>query len=242
MKQEILTVISNIQLNSSTFEMKLSGVTEDMRPGQFVEVALKEKYLRRPISVADYENGVLTLLYKVVGSGTEIMSNIAPGEKLDVLTGLGNLFSIQKTEKPVLVGGGIGVAPLIGLSRAFYKKGIKPTVILGFRNKDEIFYLDEFEKVANVIVATDDGSFGIKGNAITALSSIEKPEFYYACGPMVMLKALSNYSLDGELSLEARMGCGFGACMGCSIKTTDGYKRVCKEGPVFMAKEIIYEN
>lgn len=242
MKQEILTIISNEQLNKTTFEMKLDGVTENMLPGQFVEIKLDEKYLRRPISVADYENGTLTLLYKVVGEGTEIMSKLTAGQKLDVLTGLGNTFDLSKSTSPVLIGGGIGVAPIIGLARAFNRLGVKPTVILGFRNADETFYIDEFEKVANVLVATDDGSLGVKGNALTVLKQLEKVDFYYACGPMVMLKAISNYDKNGQLSLEARMGCGFGACMGCSIQTTNGNKRVCKEGPVFMAEEIIYEN
>lgn len=241
MKQEKLTVVSNRKLNSSTYEMILSGVTEDMFPGQFVEVKLPGKYLRRPFSVADYENGFLTLLYKVVGGGTDQMTKVNKGEVFDVLTGLGNTFNLELTKNPVLVGGGIGVAPMYGLCKAFSKINVKPTVVLGFRNKDEIFYLEEFEKIANVIVATDDGSVGLKGNSLNGLKTLDNVDFYYACGPMVMLKALSGYSKNGQLSLEARMGCGFGACMGCSIKTVSGYKRVCKEGPVFMADEVIYE-
>lgn len=241
MKQEILTVISNKKLNDSTFELKLSGVTENMLAGQFIEIKLPQKYLRRPFSVADYSNGTLTILYKVLGLGTEIMTEIKAGERLDVLTGLGNVFDLMKTQSPVLVGGGIGVAPMYYLARSFCEKGIKPTLILGFRNKQEAFYIEEFSKFANVIIATDDGSLGVKGNALDVIKTLEKVDFYYACGPMVMLRALSNYSVCGQVSLEARMGCGFGACMGCSIKTTNGFKRVCKEGPVFGAEEVIYE-
>ncbi len=241
MKQEILTVISNKKLNNTTYEMVLGGVTEEMEPGQFVEIKVPPKFLRRPFSIADFEEGRLTVLYKVVGGGTELMTKMKDGEKLDVLTGLGNLFDMSKTKKPLLIGGGIGIAPMLGLAKAFSRKGIRPTVILGFRSQSEFCCLAEFESVADVIIATDDGSYGIKGNALDALKTLGDVDYYYACGPMVMLKAIAAYSKRGELSLEARMGCGFGACMGCSIKTTGGFKRVCKEGPVFSAEEIIYE-
>ena len=241
MKQELLRVVKNSKLNDSIYVMQLDGVSENMQSGQFVEIALPGKFLRRPFSVADYENGVLTVLYKVVGGGTEQMTKIKVGEKLDVLTGLGNTFDLGKTQSPILLGGGIGVAPIYGLSKAFNRNGIKPTAILGFRNKSEIFYREEFEKLANVIICTDDGSEGLKGNAVDALKKLGGADYYYACGPMVMLKALSSSFKNGQVSLEARMGCGFGACMGCSIKTVNGNKRVCKEGPVFSAEEVIYE-
>lgn len=241
MKQEFATVLSNRKLNETTYEMILSDVTENMNAGQFVEMKLDGKYLRRPFSVCNCEDGKLLLLYKVAGLGTEQMTHAKVGDRFDLLTGLGNTFDLSKTDKPTLIGGGIGVAPLFGLAKSFLKKGIKPTVILGFRNKEESFYVEEFKSVADVIVATDDGSMGIRGNALDALKVVDF-HYYYACGPMIMLKALGKFSANGQLSLEARMGCGFGACMGCSIKTTGGYKRVCKEGPVFYASEVIYDD
>lgn len=240
MKQVILKIIENRALNADTFELKLSGDCGELRPGQFVEVALPGFYLRRPFGVADYTDGVLTLLYKVAGRGTEEMTKLCHGEKLDVLVGLGNGFCYDKYENPVLIGGGMGIAPLYYLAKALHDTGCTPTAVLGFRSCGEAFYIEEFKKYATVIVATDDGSLGVKGNVLDALVAANVDyDGYFSCGPMIMLKHLQAKSTEGEMSLEARMGCGFGACMGCSIETTNGYKRVCKEGPVFNAEELL---
>ncbi len=241
MKEHLLTIKSHTQLNDTMFEMVLEGADLNMSAGQFVEVSVPNYFLRRPFSVAYCTATELTLIYKVVGLGTKDMANMSVGTKLSVLTDLGNTFDTS-AKKPLLIGGGIGCAPMVQLASEYNKKGIRPTIILGFRNKAEMFYYDKFSYMGDVIIATDDGSFGNAGNAVSVLkdSGIDF-DYYHACGPMVMLKALANYSTKGELSLEARMGCGFGACMGCSIKTTKGNKRVCKEGPVFLAKEVLFD-
>lgn len=240
MKQSILKVISNTALNSTTMEMVLEGDFESMKAGQFVEVAVEGHYLRRPFSVAYCTDTTITLLYKIVGKGTEDMSRAICGKTYDVLSGLGNTFDTSLSRRPLLVGGGIGVAPLFILAKEFSDRNIRPTVVLGFRNSAELFYADEFRKYADVIITTDDGSAGLQGNVIDAIKcSNINYDYYYACGPMVMLRALIAYDKRGQLSLEARMGCGFGACMGCSVQTTNGYKRVCKEGPVFEAEELL---
>ncbi|HKL94448.1 MAG TPA: dihydroorotate dehydrogenase electron transfer subunit [Clostridia bacterium] len=241
MQEQILKVISNVRLNESTYKLELFGDDLKMSSGQFVEVKLDNFYLRRPFSVAKCEQHSLTLLYKVVGFGTKEMTEIKPSDTLSVLTYLGVGFDVERAKKPLLIGGGIGSAPLYQLALEFNALGIKPTIILGFRNKAEIFYYEEFKKLGDVIIATDDGSFGEKANAVSVLKSSKLDfDFYYACGPMVMLKALAEFSTLGQLSLEARMACGFGACMGCTILTTKGAKRVCKEGPVFNAKEVVF--
>lgn len=242
MTEKFLTVKSNVWLADGTLEMVLSGDSINMKAGQFVELSIEGLYLRRPISVAKCENNELTLLYKVVGQGTKIMSNIKVGDKVGLLCDLGNGFDLSKSKKPLLIGGGIGVAPLYQVALEFHKRKIKPTIILGFKNKMEMFYLNEFSALGKVIIATDDGSYGEKGNVIDILKTKNiKFDEYFACGPMVMLNALANQSKQGQVSLEARMGCGFGACMGCSIETKNGPKRVCKEGPVFMAEEVFFK-
>ena len=240
MKQIKMTVLSNTSVGHDTFEMILTGDTI-LRSGQFIELQLPNKYLRRPFSVARYKDNTLTLLYKVLGAGTSDMTEVGFGTVFDVLSELGNTFDISNVTSPLLIGGGIGIAPLFNLANDFAEKGITANVILGFRNKDEMFYVEEFKKIANVTIATDDGSFGFVGNVVDCLkrSNIAYDK-YFACGPMVMLKGLASHSDMGELSLEARMGCGFGACMGCTIQTTKGYARVCKEGPVFKASEVIF--
>lgn len=240
MNEEILTIIKNEKLNDSTYRLVLGGMKSVPKAGQFVEVQLESHFLRRPFGVADFCNGELTLLYRVVGIGTSNMTKLPIGTKLNVLVNLGNGFSLD-AKKPVLISGGIGLAPLYYLAKQFYEKGIKPKVILGFKNKSEVIFVEEFERIADVIIATDDGSVGFHGNSVSAFKTLSDYDCFYACGPMVMMKALCDFSTDGYVSLEARMGCGFGACMGCSIKTTAGFKRVCKEGPVFSAKEVIYE-
>lgn len=239
MKQEILTVKSNVKIAEGIYRMELSGSAVKLHAGQFAEFGLPNFTLRRPFSIADANGEELTVLYKVVGDGTLYMTKIAEGEKIDVLNGLGNGFS-SNAKKPLLIGGGIGVAPLYLLAKTYAEKGVLPTAVFGFRTASEAYYIDEFKRYCNVTVATDDGTLGFKGNAVQALASLEIDyDYYHACGALPMLKALQKVSVSGELSLEARMGCGFGACMGCSVMTTNGAKRVCKEGPVFSAKEVI---
>ena len=245
MQRVVLTVTKNEALTPLIYEMHLSGdVSGVTRAGQFVEIALDGLYLRRPISVCNYEEGELTLIYKVVGKGTDLMSQMAEGTQLDVLTGLGNGFNIDhECEKPLLVGGGVGVPPLYRLTHDLIARGKDVTVVLGFNTEAEIFYAEKFEELgAKVIIATADGSVGVKGFVTNAIaeSGVES-DYFYSCGPLPMLKALcQSLEIDGEVSLEERMGCGFGICMGCSIQTTKGAKRVCKEGPVFKKEEVIW--
>ncbi len=224
--------------------MTLLGDTSDItKPGQFVNIKLDGLFLRRPISVNDVEGDKLTLIYKVVGKGTEQMSNMVCGETLDILTGLGNGYDISKSGKtPLLIGGGVGVPPLYMLAKRLIEKGEDVSVILGFNTKDEIFYEDEFKALgAKVYVTTVDGSYGIKGFVTTAMEALDYT-YTYTCGPEPMLKAVYKTSkTSGEYSFEERMGCGFGACMGCSCKTLYGNKRICKDGPVLVKEEIIWE-
>ena len=238
MIQKELTVTLNHKLADGIYEMRFAGA-DCVKPGSFVEVTVPGFYLNRPFGVGDYEDGEITIFYKVVGNGTDKMTEIKVGEKLKVIYDLGNGFNLDKAKRPLLVSGGIGVAPIYYLAKAFAKKGIRPIVVTGFRNAGEVVLEKEFSAIADLYVATDDGSKGFCGNPVACVKSLEKEwDYYYSCGPMVMMHFLKLYSEKGEVSLEARMGCGFGACMGCSIKTTDGYKRVCKEGPVFDATEV----
>ncbi|MBR2027066.1 MAG: dihydroorotate dehydrogenase electron transfer subunit [Alistipes sp.] len=245
MQRVVLTVTKNEAMTPLIYEMHLAGdVSGVTHAGQFVEIALDGLYLRRPISVCNYEEGELTIIYKVVGKGTDLMSQMAEGTQLDVLTGLGNGFDTEHNcERPLLVGGGVGVPPLYRLTRDLIAHGKEVTVVLGFNTEAEIFYAEKFEALgAKVIVATADGSQGIKGFVTDAIreSGVEA-DYFYSCGPLPMLKALCNsLDIDGEVSLEERMGCGFGICMGCSIHTTKGAKRVCKDGPVFKKEEVIW--
>ena len=243
MYQGIYEIISNKQLTDSIFEMKLKGDTESITaPGQFINIKLDGFYLRRPISICDYDDSTITIIYKVVGEGTEVMSKMNTGEELDVLCGLGNGFDISKSiERPVLIGGGVGVPPMYNLCKKLISEGKKVTVILGFNKKEEIFYEDEFKKLgADVKVTTVDGSYGIKGFVTDALKDTEY-DYFYTCGPMPMFKAIeSTVTTSGQYSFEERMGCGFGACMGCSCKTKYGNKRICKDGPVLEREEIIW--
>ena len=236
MQRVILTVTKNEALTPLIYKMQLAG--------EFVEIALDGLYLRRPISVCNYDDGELTIIYKVVGKGTDLMSQMAEGTQLDVLTGLGNGFDTEHDcAKPLLVGGGVGVPPLYRLTRDLIARGKEVTVVLGFNTESEIFYAEEFAALgAKVILATADGSVGVKGFVTDAIreSGVEA-DYFYSCGPLPMLKALCNsLEIDGEVSLEERMGCGFGICMGCSIQTTKGAKRVCKDGPVFKKEEVIW--
>ena len=244
MKKGIFTVLTNDKLTDSVYKMTLKGDTSGIdRSGQFVNIAIDGLYLRRPISVCDFENGKLTIIYKVVGKGTEQMSTFTYGKELDVLTGLGNgYFTDYSGEKPLLIGGGVGVPPLYHLCKTLVEEGKKPTVILGFNTASEIFYKWEFEKLgAKVLIATADGSFGIKGFVTDAVKEVGEYTYVYTCGPEPMLKAVYNATeTDGSYSFEERMGCGFGACMGCSCKTKYGNKRICKDGPVLSKEEIIW--
>ena len=243
MKQSIFTITENTQLTATVFKMKLAGDVSDITSsGQFVNIKLDGLYLRRPISVCDSEDGVLTLIYKVVGKGTEQMSKMQAGEKLDILTGLGNGYNTSVSgDKPVLLGGGVGVPPLYMLCKKLIKEGKSVSVVLGFNTKDEIFCEEDFKALgATVYVATADGSYGIKGFVTDALKDIDYT-YFYTCGPEPMLKALYKATnTSGQFSFEERMGCGFGACMGCSCKTVTGYKRICKDGPVLEKEEILW--
>ena len=244
MKQGIFEIIENIALTDSVYKMVLRGDTSAITAsGQFVNIKLEGLYLRRPISVCDCRDGELTLVYKVVGKGTEQMSSMQRGEQLDVLTGLGNGYDLTLAgDAPLLLGGGVGVPPMYMLCRELIALGKKPTVILGFNRADEIFYEDEFISLgARVIVATADGSYGVRGFVTNAMAGVEYTHFY-TCGPEPMLKAVYRATnTDGQFSFEERMGCGFGACMGCSCRTVTGYKRICKEGPVLRKGEILWE-
>ena len=243
MKQLIFDIKENIALTESVYKMTLSGDTTGIKCGQFVNILLDGLYLRRPISVCDCVDGELTIIYKVVGKGTEQMSKMTEGS-LDILTELGNGYDISKAgDKPLLLGGGVGVPPLYMLCKKLIAEGKKVSVVLGFNTKDEIFYEDEFKKLgADVFVTTADGSYGIKGFVTDAMAGIDYT-YIYTCGPEPMLKAVYKASnTSGQFSFEERMGCGFGACMGCSCKTVTGYKRICKDGPVLYKEEILWEN
>ncbi|MGN0791187.1 MAG: dihydroorotate dehydrogenase electron transfer subunit [Christensenellales bacterium] len=223
--------------------MRLSGDFSSITaPGQFVNFAVEGCYLRRPISVCDVENGILTVVYKTVGKGTEIMSRIRPGETMDVLSGLGNGYDVGAGGKrPLLIGGGAGVPPMYMLCKALVRAGARPVAVLGFNSRNEVFYEDEFKAAgAETHVTTVDGSYGIKGYVTDVIGKLDYT-YFYACGPEAMFKAVEKtVKSDGEYSFEERMGCGFGACMGCSCKTKYGSKRICKDGPVLKRGEIIW--
>lgn len=243
MKQSLFEIKSNIKIAKDIFEMVLAGDTREItRPGQFINIKLGGLFLRRPISVCDFDDKTIKIIYKVVGKGTEMMSCLKSGN-LDVLTGLGNGFDISKSGKrPLLIGGGVGVPPLYKLCKDLISENKDVTVIMGFTAKDDVFYKSEFEKLgAKVYVATNDGSFGEKGFVTDVMSKLSGYTYFYTCGPEPMLKAVYDCSgTEGQLSFEARMGCGFGACMGCSCETKYGNKRICKDGPVLLKEEVIW--
>ena len=244
MKQSFFEIIDNKPLTDSVYKMILKGDTSAITAsGQFVNILLSGLYLRRPISVCDVNGDLLTIIYKVVGKGTTQMSKMTKGE-LDVLTGLGNGYDLAVSgDRPVLMGGGVGVPPMYMLCRKLLEQGKKVSVILGFNTKSEVFYEEEFKKLgADVTVTTVDGSYGMKGFVTDALKTMDYT-YFYTCGPEPMLKAVYKTSVtSGQMSFEKRMGCGFGACMGCSCKTITGYKRICKEGPVMRKEEILWED
>ena len=244
MKQSIFTIQSNEALTDSVYKMVLGGDTSAITAaGQFVNIQLDGLFLRRPISVCDYDDKTLTIVYKVVGKGTKAMSGMTAGVKLDILTGLGNGYDLSLSgENPVLLGGGVGVPPMYNLAKKLIAEGKKVSVILGFNTKSEIFYEEEFKKLGcDVTVTTVDGSYGIKGFVTTALEAMDYT-YFYTCGPEPMLKAAYKAAkTSGQMSFEERMACGFGACMGCSCKTLTGNKRICKEGPVMKKEEILWD-
>ena len=244
MKQGFFQILENIQLTESVYKMTLSGdVSAITAPGQFVNIKLDGLFLRRPISVCNVEGDKLTIIYKVVGKGTEQMAAMKTG-MLDVLTGLGNGYDMSVSgDRPVLLGGGVGVPPMYLLARKLIEQGKKVRVILGFNTKAEVFCEEDFRALgAEVVVTTVDGSYGMKGFVTDAMKNVDY-SYFYTCGPEPMLKAVYKTSAtSGQMSFEKRMGCGFGACMGCSCKTITGYKRICKEGPVMRKEEILWED
>ncbi len=243
MRESIFRIIDNTPLTQTVYKMKLQGDVSDITSsGQFVNIKLDGLYLRRPISVCDCEGDVLTLIYKVVGKGTEQMAKMTAGEELNILTGLGNGYDVSLSgDKPLLLGGGVGVPPLYMLAKKLIAEGKKVSVVLGFNTKDEVFCEKDFRALgAEVFVTTVDGSYGIKGFVTDAMKDIDY-SYFYTCGPEPMLKAIFKASAtSGQFSFEERMGCGFGACMGCSCKTVTGYKRICKDGPVLKKEEILW--
>lgn len=239
------TVLSNTLIAHKTYEMKLKGDTNAItNPGQFINIKIDDSYqnfLRRPISISTYKENEITIIYKVFGEGTKRLATKKMFDKLDVLSPLGNGFSVNTSEqKQLLIGGGVGVPPLLGVAQELNKKGIKFDVVLGFNNKYDVFLEGTFRSLAdNVYVATMDGTYGYEGNVLDVIKSLELDfNYYYACGPEKMLHALVEEDFTGQLSFEERMGCGFGACMGCTHKTITSHKRICKEGPVLESNEV----
>ena len=245
MKKSLFTLEHTRQLTEDTYEVLLSGDTSAITaPGQFANIALPGNYLRRPISICNWDDQGLLLLVKVVGKGTHDLVRCVPGTELDVLSGLGNGFdSSLAGEHPVLAGGGIGIAPLYGLAQRMITAGQNPTVTLGYRSSKDAFYIEEFAALGcRLLIATEDGSLGTRGFVTDCIRSVPECDYVLTCGPLPMLKAVHSLPQlkDGQFSFEARMGCGFGACMGCTVPTKDGYKRVCKDGPILFKEEIVW--
>lgn len=243
MKQLIYTIKSNQEIAKNIYKMEVTGSTSAITsPGQFINIKLEGLYLRRPISICDYTKDTITILYKIVGKGTETMSLLKSNDKLDILVGLGNGFDTLKSgDRPILIGGGIGIPPMYNLCKKLILEGKHPKVILGFNSKEEVFYEKEFKDLGvEAFITTVDGSHGIKGFVTDVIEKIEY-SYFYTCGPEPMFKAIEKkVNTSGQYSFEERMGCGFGACMGCSCKTITGYKRICKEGPVLEREEILW--
>lgn len=239
---QLYTIRSNEQIAEDTFKMVLLGDTSLITaPGQFVNISLDGLYLRRPISVHDWDEKSFTIIYKVVGKGTEQMSKMQKGETLNILMGLGNGYTVADAKNVAVIGGGVGVPPLYALAKKLKKEGKHVIAILGFGKREQVFCEEEFKKVCDeVYVTTNDGSYGIKGFVTTAMGG-KNIEYLYACGSEPMLKAVHKTGIKGQLSFEARMGCGFGGCMGCSCKTLTGYKRICVEGPVMLTEEVSFD-
>lgn len=244
MKDTVFTITENSNIAKNVYRMTLAGDTSAIKnPGEFINIRLEGFYLRRPISVYDVSDSAVTIIYKVVGKGTQAMSRMAVGERLQVLTGLGNGYDLSLSgERPLLIGGGVGVPPMYLLAKRLLDQGKRVSVILGFNTEDEVFGEDAFKALGcDVTVTTADGSRGVKGFVTDALP--EDYTYFYTCGPEPMLKAVYKAAAtSGQFSFEERMGCGFGACMGCSCKTITGYKRICKDGPVLKKEEILWES
>ena len=247
MRELIFDVKENIEIADNIYRMILSGDTSDMNfPGQFINIKLNNHYLRRPFSVCDWDNENLTIIYRVVGNGTQDMTRIKINENLSILSGLGNGYDISENENqkanelmPVIIGGGSGIPPLYGLAKKLIENNVKPSVILGFNTKNECFYINEFMNLGlDVRVTTIDGSLGIKG---VVTDAVMNEKYVYVCGPLAMMKSIYSCVIDGQFSFESRMGCGFGACMGCSMRTKNGTKRICTDGPIFKHSEIIFD-
>lgn len=244
-KKGVYKIINNEKIARDVFKMMLSGDTTYIkRAGQFINIKIPDKYLRRPISVCDYDAKTITIIYKVQGEGTKELANKKAGESLDILTGLGNGFETNVPSKqPLIIGGGVGVPPLYNLAKKLIERGMKVSVVLGFNSKEDVFFVQEFSDLGcEVFLSTVDGTAGIRGFVTDAISKNNvQYDYYFTCGPKPMLKAVHGLChADGQLSFEERMGCGFGACMGCSCKTTDGSKRICVEGPVLLSSEVIW--
>ena len=243
MKQSIFEIRSNEALTDSIYKMVLIGDTTDIKnPGQFINIKIDGFYLRRPISICDFDDETITIIYKVVGAGTEVMAKMGAGEKLDILVALGNGFDTSKSgETPVLIGGGVGVPPMYNLCKKLINEGKKVSVILGFNTQNEIFYENEFKDLgADVFVTTVDGSYGVKGFVTDVLCDLDY-SYFFTCGPMPMFTAIEKTAkTSGQYSFEERMGCGFGACMGCSCKTKYKNIRICKDGPVLEREVIVW--
>ena len=245
LSKDLFTITKNQVVARDVLEMVLEGPTAAItNPGQFIDIRLEQKFLRRPISVCDRDDTSVTILYKVVGSGTEIMAALPVGTKLDVLTGLGNGFDLSRSgDRPLLLGGGLGAAPLYWLCRELAAQGKRPTVAMGFDTAESVYYADQFREAGaeTVYLATMDGTAGAKGTVLDALPDLNAYSYFYACGPTPMLAAIhAAAAIGGQCSLEERMGCGFGACMGCSILTKKGSRRVCKDGPVFDKEDLLW--
>lgn len=243
-QQAVYTIAENTPIARDVYRLRLEGdASWVQRPGQFVNIALENRYLRRPISVCDWDEGGLVLIYKVVGGGTAQMAGMQAGEKLDLLIGLGNGFDIGPAagRRVAVIGGGVGVPPLYGLCRALRAAGQEVQCILGFRSKEDVFYESEFASLGCAVhLTTDDGTTGTRGFVTDVLKTLDV-DYYFACGPQPMLRAVHKSGLEGQLSFEERMGCGFGACMGCSCKTLTGSKRICVEGPVLLSGEVCFD-
>lgn len=244
MTQGIYEILKNVKIANDIYEMVLKGDTSGItNPGQFINIKLEGLYLRRPISICDYDAETITIIYKVVGHGTEQMSEMSSGEVLDVLVGLGNGFHTEKCKNNALViGGGVGVPPMFNLAKKLIAEGKNVTAVLGFNTAKDVFYEEKFKEIgANTLIATADGSVGTKGFVTNVIETLSGYDYFFTCGPEPMLKAVYNTTTaSGELSFEERMGCGFGACMGCSCKTKYGNKRICKDGPILEKEEIIW--
>ena len=243
MRDNRYTVVKNEEIAPGTYYMTIAGDTSQIKdPGQFINIKIDGLYLRRPMSICSYDEESMSIIYKVVGKGTEAMSRMPAGDSFDALSPLGNGFDTEKIpEGALLIGGGAGAMPIYTLAMILRDKGKKPHVIIGFNREEEIFFADEFRDLGvELTIATMDGSVGVKGTVVDAMEKANRP-YVCVCGPDPMMKAVAEHSSGGQFDLGARMACGFGACMGCTVITKSGPKRVCKDGPIFDQEEIIWQ-